>query len=183
MSISLQAEHRVPMNSTGLKRLRKEGRLPGIIFGNKTENAMIHICSKEFTRWTRGGGTGVLKLSVDGLGTIPVLLEGVQRDAVTKDVIHVDFLHINKKELVRTKTTIEYTGTPIGTKTGGIVQTQSTFIEIQALPDQVPASISVDISQLDIADTLRAGDIALPEGVTLLSSEQELLVSVVSPRV
>jgi len=181
MQVCFQAERRAPMNSTGLKRLRKEGRLPGIVFGKNTENAMIHISTKEFQKWTRGGGTGVFKLDIEGIGTVPVLLEGVQRDTVTKDMIHVDFLQISKDQTVRTKIVIDYTGTAKGTKLNGIVQKQSTVIEIQALTEDLPSAITVDISDLDIGDSILAGDIALPSGVSLVSSVNELLVSVVAP--
>ncbi|MNZ61725.1 50S ribosomal protein L25 [compost metagenome] len=183
MAIELAAERRVLMNSTGLKRLRKEGRLPGIVFGNQKENTMIHVSAKEFQRWTKGGGSGVVSLKVEGVGDIPVLLEAVQRHPVTKEFIHVDFLHVNNNEAVRTKTTIEYVGVASGTKLGGVLQTQSTFIEIQALPLHVPSFITIDISHLNIGDSIRAGDIELPDGVTLLSSDQELLVSITTPRV
>ncbi len=155
MNPCFQAEHRNPMNRTGLKRLRHEGRLPGIIFGVNTDNAMIHISRKEFQQWTRGGGTGVLEINLGAIGTIPVLLEGVQRDPVTREFIHADFLRVKTNEVVRTKITIHYIGVAKGTKQGGIVQTQGSFIEIQALPGQLPASITTDISDLDIGESIK----------------------------
>ncbi|MNJ41741.1 50S ribosomal protein L25 [compost metagenome] len=124
-----------------------------------------------------------MEVQVGGSDKIPVLLEGLQRDAVTREYTHVDFLRVKKDELVRTRVTLDYVGTPKGTKLGGIVQTQSTFIEVEALPHQLPSSISVDISELDIGDSLLVGNVELPPEVTLLSAENELLVSVVTPRI
>ncbi|WP_019639311.1 50S ribosomal protein L25 [Paenibacillus fonticola] len=177
------AEQRSPMNKSGLKRLRQSGRLPGVVMGLNKESDMIHISSQEFQRWFRGGGSGLLEVQVGGSDKIPVLLEGLQRDAVTREYTHVDFLRVKKDELVRTRVTLDYVGTPKGTKLGGIVQTQSTFIEVEALPHQLPSSISVDISELDIGDSLLVGNVELPPEVTLLSAENELLVSVVTPRI
>lgn len=183
MRTNFLAEHRTPTNSTGLKQLRKEGRLPGIIFGSNVDNAMIHISAKEFQQWTKGGGTGIIELNLGGTETVPVLLESVQRDAVSREFIHVDFLRVQKNEAVRTKILIDYVGTAVGSKRGGIVQTQGSFIEIQGLPDRLQASITVDISALDVGESLLVGDIELPSGLTLISSPSELLVSVVAPKV
>lgn len=183
MNTILLAEHRESANRSGLKRLREEGRLPGIIFGDKTDNAMIHISRREFQQWVKGGGAGVVHIKLGEQEVIPVLLEDVQRDAITQRYIHADFLRVSKDETARTKLPIVYVGTAIGTKKGGIVQTDGLFIEVEALPGLLPSSLTVDISKLDISDTLQAGDIELPEGVRLVSSANEYLVSVVAPKV
>ncbi|MGZ7441787.1 50S ribosomal protein L25 [Paenibacillus sp. TH7-28] len=183
MRACFAAEQRSPMNRSGLKRMRQSGRLPGVVMGLNQESDMIHISSQEFQRWIRGGGSGMLEIQMEGCETIPVLLEGLQRDAVTREYIHVDFLRVKTDELVRAKVTLDYIGIPKGTKLGGILQTQSTFIEVEALPHQLPSSISVDISELNIGDSLLVGNVKLPPEVTLLSSENELLLSIVTPRV
>lgn len=183
MRASFAAEPRVSMNKAGLKRLRQSGRLPGVVMGLNQESDMIHIVSKEFQRWLRSGGSGLLEIQMEGSGPIPVLVEGLQRDAVTREYIHVDFLRVKTDELVRTNVTLEYVGIPKGTKEGGILQTQSSFIEVQALPHHVPPSISIDISDLNVGDSLTVGNIKLPPEITLLSSENELLLSVVTPKV
>ncbi|MDF2651106.1 MAG: ribosomal protein [Paenibacillus sp.] len=179
MNICFQAEHRKPMNRTGLKRLRKEGRLPGIIFGANTDNAMIHISMKEFQQWTRRGGTGVLDIRLGESGAIPVLLEDVQRDPVTREWLHADFLRVTTDEEVRTKLPVVYTGIAKGSKQGGSVQTQSAVVEVQALPGRLPTTITIDISELDIGESIQAGDIELPAGVSLVTAANSFLVSVV----
>src|SRR5690606_20454498 len=113
----------------------------------------------------------------------PVLLEAIQRDPVTRELLHVDFLRVRNDQPVRTKVPIEYVGTAKGSKEGGIVQTQGTTIELEALPANLPSVLTVDISELGVGDTLRVGDVALPSGVTLVSLAEELLVSVVAPKV
>ncbi|AZK48258.1 50S ribosomal protein L25 [Paenibacillus lentus] len=183
MRACFAAELRSPLNKSGLKRLRSEGRLPGVIMGLNKESDMIHISSHEFQRWFRNGGAGLLEVQVGDSNKIPVLLEGLQRDAITREYIHVDFLRVRTDELVRARVTLDYVGTPKGTKLGGILQTQSTFIEVEALPQNLPSSITVDISELEIGDSLLVGNIELPPEVTLLSADNELLVSIVTPRI
>ncbi|MDN4068461.1 50S ribosomal protein L25 [Paenibacillus vini] len=182
MRTSFQVERRTPTNKTGLKRLRESGRLPAVIFGLGEDNDMIHLSAKQFGKWVRNGSGGMVELDLGAQDQVLVLLEGVQRDPVTQEYIHADFLRVDKDQRVRTKINIEYAGIAKGSKLGGIVQTQSTFIEIESLPELIPASILADISHLEIGDSLYVRDLELPEGVLLISSENELLVSVVTPK-
>ncbi|HIW32137.1 MAG TPA: 50S ribosomal protein L25, partial [Candidatus Paenibacillus intestinavium] len=143
----------------------------------------IHISRKDFHQWAKGGGAGIVQLQIGDAEKFPVLLENAQRDAITQEYIHIDFLIVNQDEEVRMFLPIIITGTPRGTKLGGIIQTDSTAIEVQALPVNLPASITIDISDFDIGSVLRGGEIKLPEGVSLVSSPDETLVSIIAPRI
>lgn len=183
MRVNLRAETRAAMNKTGLKQLRLSGRIPAVVFGTGENNMMIQLSAKEFGKWARNGKGGILELRFDDREPLPVLLESVQRDPITREYIHVDFLRININEVVRTRVNLDYIGTAKGAKLGGVVQIQSTFIEIESFPDRIPAFIPVDISELDIGNSLHVGDLKLPDGVVPISSANELLVSVVTPKV
>lgn len=183
MRVNLRAETRAAMNKTGLKQLRLSGRIPAVVFGTGENNMMIQLSAKEFGKWARNGKGGILELRFDDREPLPVLLESVQRDPITREYIHVDFLRININEVVRTRVNLDYIGAAKGAKLGGVVQIQSTFIEIESFPDRIPAIIPVDISELDIGNSLHVGDLKLPDGVVPISSANELLVSVVTPKV
>ncbi|GIO39991.1 50S ribosomal protein L25 [Paenibacillus antibioticophila] len=183
MKTYLRGETRAAMNKTGLRQLRRSGQIPAIVFGIGEDNLMIQLSAKEFGKWARSGQGGIVELRLDNQEPIPVLLETVQRDPVTREYIHVDFLRINKNEIVRTRVNLDYIGTAKGAKLGGVVQIQSTFIEIESYPDHVPAVIPVDISELEIGDSVHVGDLKLPDGVVSISAANELLVSVVTPKV
>jgi large subunit ribosomal protein L25 len=183
MRVNLRAETRAAMNKTGLKQLRLSGRIPAIVFGTGEDNMMIQLSAKEFGKWARNGKGGILELRFDDREPLPVLLESVQRDPITREYIHIDFLRININEVVRTRVNLDYIGTAKGAKLGGVVQIQSTFIEIESFPDRIPATIPVEISELEIGNSLHVGDLKLPEGVVPISSANELLVSVVTPKV
>ncbi|OIA99319.1 5S rRNA E-loop-binding protein [Paenibacillus sp. LC231] len=183
MRVNLRAETRAAMNKTGLKQLRLSGRIPAVVFGTGENNMMIQLSAKEFGKWARNGKGGILELRFDDREPLPVLLESVQRDSITREYIHVDFLRININEVVRTRVNLDYIGTAKGAKLGGVVQIQSTYIEIESFPDRIPAIIPVDISGLVIGNSLHVGDLKLPDGVVPISSANELLVSVVTPKV
>lgn len=182
MKLTFEAQKRGKLSRGQLQKLRKEGRLPSVVFGKDTPSTMIHVSTKEFEQWQRNGGPRIVDLKIDGNQVLPVLLEGIQRDPVSRELIHADFLHVRMDEAVKTKLPIEFIGTAAGTKTGGILQTQSASIDVEGLPGQLPASITVDISHLEVGESLFVEQLVIPEGVTVLSAPNELLVSVVAPR-
>lgn len=183
MRTTFQAEPRTLTNKASLKRMRQEGKLPAIIYGAGEENVMLHLSRNDFERWTRTSGTGIVYMEVKGHGRIPVLLENIQRDPLSGEYLHADFLRVRRDEVVRTKLLVEFVGTAAGTKEGGIIQIQSNLIEVEALPENLPDSITYDISEMEVGESVFVGDLKLPEGVTLLSAENELLISVITPRV
>lgn len=182
MNEQLQALDRNHLSRARLKQLRREGRLPGIVFGKHLGNRMIHLSSRDFQRWLKKGSSQIIDLSIDGREKIPVLLEGLQRDPITREWIHVDFLHVKMDEQVKTRVPIEYKGTPKGTKMGGITQIQETYVEVEGFPGDLPSSLETDIGDLDVGESLLVSDLSLPDGVTILAPPEALLVSIVPSR-
>jgi large subunit ribosomal protein L25 len=177
----IQAEQRIHLNSSGLRNLRKSGRLPGIVFGRNVENEMIHISTLEFNRWLKQGASGFIELQLEGKASLSVLLEDLQRDPITRDLQHVDFQQVQTNEIVRTKVAVKFKGKPIGMKQGGVVQIQCEFIEVEALPRHLPSAIEFDISDMNIGESVYVKDVELPPEVTVISGENEFLISVVKP--
>ncbi|MCQ6562344.1 50S ribosomal protein L25 [Paenibacillus mendelii] len=181
MTTYIQAEKRMPLNTSGLRNLRQSGRLPGVVFGRNIENAMIHISNIDFQKWLKQGDSSLIELQFDGGDSLSVLLEDLQRHPVTRDLVHVDFQRVQKDEIVRTKIAVKFKGTPAGTKQGGVVQIQSEFIEVEALPRHLHAAIEVDISDMIIGESVYVKDLKLPQEVTVVSGVNESLASVVKP--
>ncbi|WP_274363114.1 50S ribosomal protein L25 [Paenibacillus thermotolerans] len=179
MTIRLQANKRTHLNASGLKNLRKSGRLPSVVFGKNADNEMIHISTSQFQKWLRQGGSGVIELQVEGSSAISVLLEDFQRDPRTREPIHVDFQRVQTNTMVRTKIPVKFKGTPIGTKQGGIVQIQSSFIEVEALPQHLPPEIEMDISAMNVGDAVLVKDVEFSAEVTVVSEPHEFLLNVV----
>jgi large subunit ribosomal protein L25 len=142
---------------------------------------MIHISTKEFQRWLKQDASGFIELQLEGKGTLSVLLEDLQRDPITGDLLHVDFQQVQNNEIVRTKIAIEFKGVPIGIKQGGIVQIQSAHIEVEALPGNLPTPIEIDIRDMNLGDSLQVKNVDLPSKVTVISGADEFLISIVKP--
>jgi len=181
MAVSIHTEKRSRLNSSGLRNLRREGRLPGVVFGKNANNENIHISTNQFEKWLKQGASGFIELQMEGENALTVLLEDLQRDPVTRSLIHVDFQLVQSNEIVRTKLAVKLKGTPVGTKSGGVVQVQDPYVEVEALPKNLPSSVELDISEMEIGDTRFVRDLNLPSEVTVVSGPNELLVSVSKP--
>ncbi|OBA04804.1 50S ribosomal protein L25 [Paenibacillus polymyxa] len=179
-SIQLTAQPRTEKKGSAIRGLRLKGRIPAVVYGSEIEGIPVHVDAKEFNKVVRTGRSEVFNLAVEGGDTIPVIIKDYQqRD---NQWLHADFLKISKNKPLRVRVSIDYQGTPVGTKTGGILQIQETEVEVEGLPSDLPSTIEVDVSALDIGDKLSASDLKLPNGVTLHVSEEELLASVIVPR-
>lgn len=127
------------------------------------------------------GKIGIFDLKVEGGQTIPALIKEVQQQQ--GKILHVDFQQVSKNKPIRVKIPLHYTGTAAGTQVGGVLQIQATELEVEGLPDVLPASLDIDITSLDAGDKLMAGDVKMPAGVTMHAQPEELLASIVLPRV
>ncbi|CAM4501303.1 50S ribosomal protein L25 [Paenibacillus macerans] len=176
----LNAAPRTEFNRSSLRRLRQDGRVPAVIYGAETENLAVHVDVKELLRVVRTGRTEFFDLKVEGGQVFPALIKEIQQH--NGKIVHVDFQQVTKNKPIRVKMPVHLIGTAKGTKVGGVLQIQETELEVEGLPDILPASLDVDISSLDAGDKLLAGDVRLPDGVVLHSQADELLASIVLPR-
>ncbi|MFB7817665.1 50S ribosomal protein L25 [Paenibacillus chitinolyticus] len=181
MAANIHTERRPRLNPSGLRNLRQEGRLPGVVFGKNADNEIIHISTKQFEKWLRQGASGFIELKMDGGPSLTVLLEDLHRDPVTGSLLHVDFQLVQTGEIIRTKLPVKLIGTPVGTKSGGVVQIQDPFVEVEALPKYLPHSVELDIHAMEIGDTRFVKDLNLPPELTVVSGVNKILVSVSKP--
>ncbi|HDK26456.1 MAG TPA: 50S ribosomal protein L25 [Candidatus Atribacteria bacterium] len=108
-------------------------------------------------------------------------MKDVQFNSLKKQIIHVDFYEVTLKEKLAVEVRVELIGEPIGVKEGGILELELREVEIECLPSQIPESLKADISHLKINDHLTAGELALPEGVELLTESDRIIASVHPP--
>lgn len=181
MTTCFQAEPRTHLNASGIRNLRRSGRLPGVVFRKQAQNEMVHLSTTQFQKWLKQGASGFIELEIAGKDSLTVLLEDVQVDAVTRDLLHVDFQQVQADVPLRTKIPVRFKGVPAGTKQGGVVQIQRQFIEVEALPKHLPASIDFDIEGMNVGESLHVKDANFSPEVTVISEENEFLLSVVKP--
>ncbi len=165
---TIQAETRARSGSGVLKQLRREGLLPSVIYGKDFENINLKINAKAFRDILANSSSDsiVVNLEIDGKESRMAFLKDVQYDALSGLALHADFRAIDSKTEITAQIPVHTVGTAPGIKTGGLVEQQIHTLEIHCLPNDLPDSIEVDISELELNDSIHLEQIKLPSGVT-----------------
>jgi large subunit ribosomal protein L25 len=180
-------EHKIEINKRdditpqGLKRLRREGNIPGVYYSSISKDSFpISITKNDYNEAIKSGAR-VFNISVSNKKQ-NVLFKSVQYHPVTEEVLHIDLYGIRMDQAITIKVTLQLIGDAIGVKEeGGIVNQPLNEVEIQCLPADIPDFIELDISELSIGDSLNASHIKLDEKFALITSEDSVAVSVTQP--
>ncbi len=178
--VELEAKPRTVIGK-GVRRLRREGILPAVIYGSEIEPTPIELNAHDATNTLLGvSGSTLIDLKVDG-DTHKVLLREIQVDTIRRDLQHVDFLRVSMDASIRTVVPVELIGSaPAAKEKGGVLVTGLDEIEIEALPQDLPERFEVDVSILkEIDDSIVVGDLTLPAGVEVLDDPDELIARVI----
>lgn len=163
--------------------LRRQGLVPAVVYGNVKENLHLSLDAKEFTKlYMSAGETTLITLKHDGKST-KVLVHEVSLDSVRRQPIHVDFFAVNLKEAVEVDVPVTITGVaPVVDVEGGNLIHVLDHITVEALPEQLPHEITIDVSVLaGFDDEIRIRDLAAIEGVKFMHDEDEVIISVTRP--
>ncbi|WP_409343875.1 50S ribosomal protein L25 [Paenibacillus sp. MBLB4367] len=182
MGMTLKAEARSLSTKSEIKKLRESGKIPGSVYGKKIGSSSIAVDAKELLTLLRSNPHAIVSLDIPNEGVQPVMIQDVQRDKLSRSLLHIDFHQINMNEPVRTMVAVELTGEPQGVKTGGILQVQMHEVEIRGLPDLIPGAITFDVSGLEMGDLLHAGDLPMPEGIELKSAPDDVVATILVPQ-
>ncbi|WP_205407185.1 50S ribosomal protein L25/general stress protein Ctc [Sporosarcina sp. PTS2304] len=169
-------------NKTTLAQLRNDGWIPSVVYGYKTESTPISVKERDLIDTLRETGrNGVIKLNVDGKD-VNVVLSDYQSDVLKGNITHADFLAINMTEELEVEVVINLVGQSPGEKEGGIVQQPIREVTIRVKPSDIPESIDLDVSELQIGDTLLVSDIRTKAAYEILNDDEDTLVLVSAPR-
>ena len=185
METSLKAIVRENTGSAQSRRSRGKGSIPAVVYGLGMEPVSVEINAREFTNAlkTDAGSNVIFNLEV-GKDNYTALAREIQKHVYRNEFLHVDFIQIDLTKTVDADVQVNFIGTPLGVKEeGGIVQTINSYITISALPTNIPTSLDLNISELNVGDNLAAGDVSLPEGVELADAEDDsILITITVPR-
>ena len=184
--VTLSAERRIEWGSRPARRMRRTGRVPAIVYGRGLEPLSVSVSGRELysALHTEVGANAILSVEVEGVEPVLAVAREIQRHPVRGDITHLDLIKVSLDVAIEAEVAIEYLGSPLGVREeGGIVETIATSVLIEALPTAIPSSIPLDISELNIGDTLKIEDLPATEGVTLLDEPDRPLVTVLAPRI
>lgn len=179
-SLSLTA--RTPEGSRSTRRLRREGMVPGVIYGGDGGPEHFSV-DRRILRNTLAHSGAILEVSIDGGKGVPVLVKDLQRHPVRGEAVHVDLLRVNMAETIHTTVVLELTGVEEapGVAEGGVLSQETREVNIEALPGDIPDVIRHDVSDMEMNATLTLSAISVPDGVTLLDDLEETLVATITP--
>ena len=182
MSTALQSEKRETATQSTLSELRFEGKVPSVVYGFKTDSTPITVEERDLIKTIQEHGrNGAFKLSVDGKD-VDVILSDYKSYVLTGKVEHADFLEINMSEELEVDVTIHLVGDSIGEKAGGVLQQPLWEVKVKAKPSDIPENIEVDISKMDIGDTIQISDLRDGAKYEIINEDDETIVLISAPR-
>ncbi|MFL6555941.1 MAG: 50S ribosomal protein L25/general stress protein Ctc [Bacillus sp. (in: firmicutes)] len=182
MSTVLQAKERKEFRHSALKQIRTSGNIPGIIYGSKVDSKPVYISSADLTKTIRQvGRNGVISLEVNG-NKQDVVLTDFQEDTIKREIIHVDFLAVDKSSKINVDVRLVLVGDAIGVKDGGVLQQPIHQISITSTPDNIPQQIEVDIANLQVGETVTMGDIPSAGAFIINHEDDEVVASILPPK-
>jgi len=181
-AISLAASPRTLTKTTGSKKVRQGGGLPGVIYGNG-DTQSIEIEAKQFGKAVKSTAAKnfLVELDIEGKKSI-AMVQDVQRNPLTNLFIHVDFKRLTKDSVVTAQVPLRPVGTAEGVKQGGVLQTSMHTITLKGRPADIPETLEPDISDLDVGQSLHLEDIELPKGVVAIASPKAMVLAVATSR-
>jgi large subunit ribosomal protein L25 len=160
------------------RRLRKSGRIPAVIYGHKQAVVPVTVGHDDVLRMVKTPGH-LAELDLGG-ATETVLIRDVQWDHLGKEILHLDFARVSAEEIIETEVSLEFRGHAAGIAAGGVVETVAHSLPIKCRAGSIPASIKVDISDLQVDQGVHVRDLKLPPDVTVDADPDMLLVHVVT---
>lgn len=172
----LEATSRKVGGSREARRLRKQGKLPGILYGHKQDPESVAVNCHELEVLLEHGAH-LIELNMGGQ-LQPALIKDVQFSFLGTDPVHVDFVRVARDERVTVSVHLEFKGTPVGVQEGGVLEHDMMDLEVECLATEIPDSIRVNVGALLIGSSLHVRDLELPANVVAVSSPDALVCSV-----
>lgn len=181
----LEVEERSQFGKNANRRLRTAGKIPAVVYGPKFDSVGVAISPKDLIAvlQSESGRNTIFGVNLAGKKT-DVMIRDYQLDPIKGTLVHVDLLAVSLDQVMEFQVPVEVTGTPVGVKTeGGILEHVLREIDVSCLPGDVPDNISVDVTELDINDSIRVSDLQVDSKITILSDSDLVLVMVTAPKV
>jgi large subunit ribosomal protein L25 len=186
--ILVKADKRPELGKGGARSLRRAGMIPAVVY-SEGNSMPIKVQGKQMTKLIYSGGGEhaliTIELNEDGAKTSehPVLVKDYQRDPLSEELLHVDFMEVSLEKLVNVTVRIEIVKQPASIKMGGILQHRLREVEVECLPTQIPDRIDVNAESIEIGHSLHVSDLQVPEGVKIITDPSEVILLVSAPAV
>jgi large subunit ribosomal protein L25 len=180
---ALKVSAREPGGSRSARRLRREGNVPGVVYGGGDEPVSFQLSARDLRHVLQSAGA-VLDLTVEGGTTSPVVVKELIRHPITGDTVHLDLLRVRLDVKIQATVVLELTGAEDspGIRDGGVLEQISRELTIEALPTDIPDSLIHDVSAMEINDTLTLASLTPPSTVTFVDDPETVVATLSPPR-
>lgn len=183
MDLTLKAESRNDsITKSDLKKMREQGKVPAVVYGKKVASTPISVDEKQLMALLKQNPHAIVQMDIPNKGKHPVMINGIQRDSIQRSLLHIDFHQINMNEPIRTTVGLEFTGESPAQREGGVLTAVLHEVEVRCLPQDLPTSIAVDISGLELGGSFLAKDLQLPPNVELKTDDNAVLATILVPQ-
>lgn len=182
--IRLEVKEREQSGSSDSRRLRKAGMIPGVLYGRGHKPHPITVSERELRRVLTGsaGLHAILDVVLEGQkATHSSILKDYQVDPIRGKIDHFDLQEVRLDQSIQTSVVVELVGESVGAKAGGVLSQVAREVRVEALPLEVPERLELDVTAMEIGDSLRLTDLSAPEGVALLDDPETVLATVTVP--
>jgi large subunit ribosomal protein L25 len=178
---SLAVEERAERGSREARRLRRAGFVPGVLYGGSNGDSVSFKVNARELRQVLVGGQALFDVKVGDGKARPVIVKDQQLHPVRENVLHIDLLEVRLDEKIQAPVSVELTGVEEapGVKEGGVLEHVTRELNIEALPTDIPDSIAIDVSGMEIAATMHLSEVPAPRGVTFLDDPEETIIATV----
>ncbi len=185
MQTTLKLASRQGVGKGVARKLRRAGRVPGVIYGGGGDTVLVSMEATEAFNLFQSISVDntILNLSVDGEGEERVLIREIQTHPFRPELLHVDFIRIRRGVVIEVQVPIQLVGVPSGVRGGGILEQVIHDMPVKCVPSAIPESIRATVTDLGIGDVLRSGDLEMPEGVENMLDPERTICGVAAPRV
>jgi large subunit ribosomal protein L25 len=179
---TLDVTARTDQGSRSMRRLRRAGRVPGVIYGGNDEPVSFEADARIMRNMFARAGA-LLQVSVDGGEAQPVLIKDVQHHPLRGDIVHADLLRVDMKVAIQAQIPVELIGAEDspGVDEGGVLSQEARELTIEALPADMPEVITFDVSKLEMNQTATLADLGVPAGLTVIGEPEEIVIATVTP--
>jgi large subunit ribosomal protein L25 len=179
--IQISVTEREERGSGPAHRLRRDGFVPAVLYGLGKRNLALTIPSVEVERFLRTG-SHLVELRL-GEQARPAIIREVQHDPISDEILHIDFVRVDKDTEIEDDVILVFKGTPKGTKEGGVFAALQETVTVRCRPLQIPREIVIDVSHLALGDSVNLSEVTLPEGVTAVTPKDTVLANVSLPKI
>lgn len=182
--VSLQAEAGRSPGSRESRRIRRSGRVPAIVYGKGIKDPVpvaVDAHALRLALHTEAGANAIINLEIEGGDSLTTMARVIERHPFKNEYRHIDFVTIDLSEKVTAEVAIQFEGTPVGVREGGVFSPRRTHVLIEVLPTEIPSSIELDVSEVELNDSLRIEDLPELEGIEYLEDADAVVMSVTVP--